>query len=641
MTSRSTSLLPRTSRQRLQEEVIHHLTLFGNVTGVLRRGEEGLAYTPFVGRREDVEKLRRVLTGVGKGSDVQPPIFVCGAAGTGKKVFVSWVLHRCMQSGWRTENELAGASANNEGDLGGQPHEHFENEGKGRASATNETVDEHQQIVVIRFVGTTAESSTSSGIMRSICRQIRTAFSDQNSLSVSPALFQPLDNPTTTPNDYSTLCAFFRTTLQLATRDRCIVIILLGLDKLSDPEQGRLGWLPIENMPQSVSLVCTFSTPETTPAVPLLDGLLPRLKNAYKQLLDGRVIMNDALEALANQNGIIVTDSFTLRDASVALRRWLGKEQRKLHPVQRRVILENCIAEDKSVNPLLWKSMVLRASRWSANANDSEEVLASATVSRIGSEGISSDSQVVMDSLFAQLETRHGRQMVCQTCRYICGMRDGISEHELFDLLSTDRSVLSEIYSHLGNGALGKGIGTRPFSVAARIPPVVFADLLSSLIDDWEVLVRFTQGAYEGQSIICFSHGLYEAAAKRRYVTDRELQNTQNVLASYFLFAGNGDEYPISTKQASTEHVIELEDGTSVPLRGLLKRFPPQDVNLAGSHLDFPIYNVRKVRELPNLLIATQRWRELKDLLDDYYFFEALLVTEVTLISFEVVINRN
>ncbi|KAJ3052410.1 hypothetical protein HK097_006306 [Rhizophlyctis rosea] len=609
--SPSASLHPATSEQRVYEEVTHHLRLFGNVTGILRRDDVGLDYTPFVGRREEVEKLRRVLAdSEEEGSDVRPPVFVCGATGTGKKVFVCWVLRRCIQSGRG---------------MGLDGTERPKESGDGNDLATTDDAsDRSEPVIIIRFVGTTPESSTSSGIMASMCRQIRTAFSDQDSHARKSAPFQPLANPSTAPKDYSTLCAYFRNTLQLATSDRRIVMVLLGLDKLSDWEQGRLGWLPIENMPRHISLVCTLSAPETTPTNLLLDSLLPRLKNAYKLLSDDRSPIDDALSSLASQNGIITVESFTLRDASVALRRWLGRRQRKLHPAQRSIMLERCAAENKMVNPLLWKSVVARTVRWGVNAGDKEETISAETASAIESGGLSSDSPAAMDSLFDLLESRHGRQLVCQTCRYICGLRDGIAEHELFDLLSTDRTVLSEVYSRLGSGALGKGAGNRPFSLTARIPPVVFADLLHSFIEDWDVLVRFSQGSYGGHIVIRFSHALYEVAARRRYVTDKEMRNTQNDLASYFMF-GNGEESATTTKQAD---IIHLEDGSAVPLRGLTKRFPPQDVNFAGSILDPPIYNVRKVREAPYLLVATQRWAELKDLLEDYYFTEALLVAE-------------
>ncbi|KAJ3034639.1 hypothetical protein HDV00_004821 [Rhizophlyctis rosea] len=627
------SWIPCTAEEKMRLEILHHIRLYHNKVVGRKGRQESLGmgntgYVPFIGYRGTVEQVSGLMSNAWRAEDGTPPLLVCGRPGTGKSTLVCWAVRKIIEAEWEMEgNSIEEArqtmdpSPNNTG-----AHMH--------PSTAN-----IKPTVVIRFIGTSPQSSTPAALMTSICQQILLACSQSSDKAShpTPAIFNPFENPTAIPTDHSSLCAFFRSTLESAAAQRPIVIVLLGLDKLDDFDNSRkLGWLPVEDIPTGVCIICTLSQTETGAAAPV-DILVNRIKSVYKSLLEAQVPFTIP-SSIVSQHGIIRSEEFTLRDASVALRSWLNAVERKVHRSQRRVILESIFTSDERVNPISWKLITSRVARWcSAHGEEEadggfEAVVKAEALSRVKLEKISIDAEGLLDNLLKSLEERHGYRLLCQTFQYVCCLRDGITEHELFDLLSTDRSVLAEVFSQVSPKPLTKSVGNGPPSVMARLPPVVFADLLKSLIVEWEILIRHSQGAYGGQPIIRFKHRSFEDAAKRRYLSDRETKAIKNSLASYFTSQGGGlcDEgSPPSLGERSEQDTIQLRGGLSMPLSGLHKHLPPQDTDLAGSNLDPPVYNVRKIREAPTLLVATQRWKDLKTLLTEFDFIEGLLVVEV------------
>lgn len=99
-----------------------------------------------------------------------------------------------------------------------------------------------RSVVVLRFLGTTADSSSIRLMLSSVCKQISRAYGGGSSHI---------------PQSYKDLVTCFAEKLQLANEELPLYVFLDSLDQLSGENDGRqLSWLPTR-LPRHVHVVCS------------------------------------------------------------------------------------------------------------------------------------------------------------------------------------------------------------------------------------------------------------------------------------------------------------------------------------------------------------------------------------------------
>ncbi|XP_038859011.1 NACHT domain- and WD repeat-containing protein 1 [Salvelinus namaycush] len=273
-------------------------------------------------------------------------------------------------------------------------------------------------VVVLRLLGTSAESSDLGRVLQSVCFQICSVF------SLSPPT--PI-----TAHTREDLVRFFHGLLaEVSERGDTLLLILDSLDQLSSATQGqKLHWLP-KDIPPNVHLV--VSTADTgSPVLANLRRTVEVPGNFFE------------VEPLSCDQGREIMDAY-MREA-----------QRSLTPEQCEVVL---CSFQLSGNPLHLKLLLDMARRW-------------ASYTPVTDLALSSSAQEVMSQLLQALEERHGKQLVGAALGYIVSARGSLSEAELRDILSLDNNVLAEVYQYW----------LPPNHSLIRLPPLLWVRLRHDL----------------------------------------------------------------------------------------------------------------------------------------------------------------
>ena len=297
-----------------------------------------------------------------------------------------------------------------------------------------------QAAIVARFIGTTPESTTGRDLFLSLSRQITrgyAAFPD----SVAQSQRGLLDE-STVPIEYSELAGQFPGRLALATRERPLILFLDALDQLPHDDQARrLSWLPSE-LPQNVRIVISTTRPSEEPT-----QQLEIAANEPFAVLQSRLPANQLIP-LAGMNE---SEGADLLDT------WLGQSGRTLRPHQRRQVIEKFELEGL---PLYLNLAFEEARRWRSDTPEDHTQL------RIGIPG------VIRGNLFARLaaEDQHGPMLVARSLGFLAAAKNGLTEDELLDVLSTDAEVLAEFRRRSPKSP-----------IIDRLPPVVWSRLYFDL----------------------------------------------------------------------------------------------------------------------------------------------------------------
>ncbi|EGD82189.1 hypothetical protein PTSG_02861 [Salpingoeca rosetta] len=245
----------------------------------------------------------------------------------------------------------------------------------------------------------------------------------------------------------------------------------------------------------------------------------------------------------------------------------------------------------------------------------------------------------LMEKVFDELETRHGKETVRAALGYLSASRGGLSDNEMEDLLSCNDTVLDEIYEWW-------------VPPVRRVPPLIWARIVSDLEG---ALVE--RGAEGGVTVRAWYHRQHREAAERRYLGLNSRSGAGNDTGDDS--DGNGDgagdgstatsSSTTTTTAASTsttttaltvqrhgeladyfsgkwEHGRHLHDKTDDASALRDRKVASMKTVLAG-RLDDPrsgvVVNARKVAVLPFHLMHAQRWEECATTLCDLEFIEA------------------
>ena len=236
-------------------------------------------------------------------------------------------------------------------------------------------------VTVVRFLGTTPQSSSILSLLNSVCAQIARTY-----------------DVTFTPSDViSELVQRMNELLACATAKRPLVLLLDSLDQLSAANYAhKLSWLPWQLPPHCHVIVSTL---------PELYSILSSLR---KRLPDANFVR---VQSLGDQLGLDI------------LLTWLKRSSRTLTSQQRELVTDSL---KQCSLPLYTRLLYENAILWR-----SYDDVSALPVSVRG----------IIEALFERLEKAHGHLFVTRALGYMTASKNGLSDSELEDVLSLDDEV--------------------------------------------------------------------------------------------------------------------------------------------------------------------------------------------------------
>ncbi|XP_045465419.1 NACHT and WD repeat domain-containing protein 2 [Harmonia axyridis] len=252
-------------------------------------------------------------------------------------------------------------------------------------------------ISIIRFLGTTPDSSALTPTLISICQQISYNF------------MLPFEG---IPDDLVPLTAHFKQLLTLATKEQPLLLFLDSVDQLTGTQDAnKVSWLPTR-LPPYCKILVSCASEEDNPEVSREYHILRRMVDKDENFIEVKALGED----LAMQ----------------VIKMWMRTSCRDLTNYQWRLV-SNAI--DKCSLPIFVKLVFAEICRWRSYTKSADTHLAN----------------TVMDSimmLFERIEKQHGRILVFHALAYITAAKSGLSESELEDLISLDDKVLDDVYQY-------------------------------------------------------------------------------------------------------------------------------------------------------------------------------------------------
>lgn len=404
------------------------------------------------------------------------------------------------------------------------------------------------QAVLFHFIGATPASCDLRSLLMLLCRRM---------------------GITDVPSDMNELVKAFRDRLSPPSEGETesggrqpVVLFLDALDQLNPTDNARmLYWLPRELAP-GVKMVMSVLEPESPEEKPA-----DRYEDSFG--IAGRIWPDRMVEI------------GPLDEASAAtlLRTWLTEAGRELRGEQEHDVPDKFKACPR---PLFLKLAFEEARRWK-----SWEPLPCGPG---GAPGLSNSINGVLGDLFHRLEQprNHGRLLVSCALGYIAAGKNGLTEDELIDVLSSDKDVMADFFKRSPDSPK-----------IDRLPVVVWSRLFA------DIEAYMTRRRADGTIVMDFYHRQVGEAAAKRYLTGDARVQAHLHLAEYF-------------------HKLDYWAEPLEAQRARAKRLPPTPRPA----------NVRKVVELPYHRLEVAKlagkddpkspyWDAVADLLLDWQFLEA------------------
>nr|XP_032810935.1 NACHT and WD repeat domain-containing protein 2 [Petromyzon marinus] len=247
---------------------------------------------------------------------------------------------------------------------------------------------EYFPTVLVRFLGSTDDSSTLRGLLRSLCQQVAWVYG------------KPLGP---FPEGVRELQALWLSLLTASSNDQPLVIILDALDQLAEDDDARSAWWLPPTLPSSVRVIVS--------TLPNKFGVLQSLK---KKIPDEH-----------NYVEMVARDKKTCNQM---LKARLLQAKRKVTSGQQIYINEALL---RCTLPMYLNLLLVEVSRWRSHKDVDDS-----TLCRTVHESI--------ENLFANLELKCGPRFVSRALGYVTLAKHGLCEAELEDVLSLDDYVVQE-----------------------------------------------------------------------------------------------------------------------------------------------------------------------------------------------------
>lgn len=310
-----------------------------------------------------------------------------------------------------------------------------------------------KSVVVLRFLGTSSDSSNIYNVVVSITTQICRAYG----LRV-PKIDVEMDTL------HRALKAF-RMTIEAVSQEqasgRPLFIILDGIDQLQPMDDSLRALWAISELPHNVHVI--ISTVEKVGTVNLLQ--------AFQKHISG-------------QEGCHAMDPLTKENTKQIMNSVLKENKRMVTLEQKNTLLEMFGAKP---NPLLFKSLV-------------DYALKLSSFSKLEFE-IGMDMGQLFFTFLERLEAIHGEHTIRRIVSFITISGVGIHEKQLIDLLTCDADVMDEVQ---------EVYVTNPDNVAT-FPPLAWARIKDHLGDLIEVHNA------NGKAVIGWKHATYKMCVAQKY----------------------------------------------------------------------------------------------------------------------------
>ena len=352
------------------------------------------------------------------------------------------------------------------------------------------------------------------------------------------------------PVEFEELKDYFTELFKLASKEKPLVVILDSLDQLaSDHNAYKLHWLPRKLPPFVKFFVSTYTE---------ASDLIGTLKNVYLK------------------QSFIHVPVFSQELSTQVLKAWLKKSNRTLSAEQFSLVEKAFI---QCTLPLYVKLTYDQVLVWRSYVT-----LDKCTLKNTVQESI--------NTLFSQLEKKHGVFLVTRALAYVTASMTGISETELEDLLSLDDNVLTNVFQ----------IHIPPLR---RIPPLLWVRIrhdISQYLVDKEV--------DEVRSFFWYHRQFFETAEKRYMSDEKFKEEIHSLMADYYLGKWVGVEKPFKYTPEQMKRVgATSPDGKADRKISAQPLIYSQDAN--GKNVR---YNKRKLNKLPYHLFEANRHEELRSL---------------------------
>ena len=272
-------------------------------------------------------------------------------------------------------------------------------------------------LLIVRYCGTTPESSSLGPLLTSICRQLCYTFLLK---------FEDI------PDDVVPLTAFLKELLKRATEQMPFLIFLDSVDALVGSQDGnKMSWLPTK-LPKHSKIVVSVTREENNAKLNADYDLLTKLITKEDQFLEVTELGPEL--------------------AWKVMKLWMETGGRDLNNYQWRVVAN---AVQKCSLPIYVKLVFAEICRWKSYSKPQDTYL----------------KHSVMESIFLlyeKVETKHGWLLVSHALSYVTAAKSGVSESEIEDLISLDDKVLDDIYQY-------------HLPPTRRIPPLLWTRVRSDL----------------------------------------------------------------------------------------------------------------------------------------------------------------
>ncbi|XP_070558651.1 NACHT domain- and WD repeat-containing protein 1-like isoform X2 [Ptychodera flava] len=246
--------------------------------------------------------------------------------------------------------------------------------------------------LVLRFLGTTPDSTIIHLLLTTVCEQIVKSY---NSNMVVPRGLKELRE-------------FLPQCLTLASAESQLVVFLDSLDQLDSQDAARqLSWLP-RQLPSYVKIVVSTLPEEEHTCFPMLQGMIKE-------------------ESL-----FVPVPQLAQDDAHDILQEWFKSAKRTLTTQQMDILTRGF---EKCPLPLYLKLCFDEACRWRSFTPQDETNLEDTV-------------RGVINCLFARIEREMGKVLVQRALGYLTAAKSGLSESEIEDILSCDDDVLNDVYQY-------------------------------------------------------------------------------------------------------------------------------------------------------------------------------------------------
>jgi len=311
---------------------------------------------------------------------------------------------------------------------------------------------------IIRFIGTTPSSSDSIGLIRNMCEQ----FINKYEIKIEEEI----------PFEYPKLNEVFWKIISLI-KER-IIILVDGLDQLSKTDKGRdFGWIPQE-LPENVRLITSFASDDHD----IIKTIEKKFPNSLHQLK--RLSLDEGEKAL----DILLENSL-----------------RRLTPDQRNIVLKK-ISENGL--PLYLKLLFEEACTWNSYSD-------------ISSIKLAANVEGLIKILFERLYKDHTKKTVDKVLSYIAASRNGLTEDEILEVLTSDHEYFRWYKTEQIHHDLPE----------EKIPWIVWSRLFSDLEP------YLTTRGVDHTSTISFFHRQFKETIEKDLLS-KDADNIYRILANYF-----------------------------------------------------------------------------------------------------------